>query len=162
MLPGSLLRYHEKFKVSTLLSLSVAAVAAPFCTVGQKLQAQGLLIQDVDSNIHHLLNCTRMVCWTMLLFNTAPQFVGASNTLHKTNIVETQSYYVDTMGLGVDLCTGLMAFGFASVAQPQMLIEHSSNFVHPVSHMLNLLLHKALLIWCFCTGMLSELHPCVG
>ena len=98
----------------------------------------------------------------MLLFNTAPQFVGASNTLHKTNIVETQSYYVDTMGLGVDLCTGLMAFGFASVAQPQMLIEHSSNFVHPGSHMLNLLLHKALLIWCFCTGMLSELHPCVG
>ena len=71
MLPGSLLRYHEKFKVATLLSLSVAAVAVrAFCTVGQKLQAQGLLIQDVDSNIHHLLNCTRMVCWTMLLFNT--------------------------------------------------------------------------------------------
>ena len=88
----------EKFKVATLLSLSVAAVAVrAFCTVGQKLQAQGLLIQDVDSNIHHLLNCTRIVCWTMLSFNTAPQYVGASNTLHKTNIVETQSYYVDTM-----------------------------------------------------------------
>ena len=47
--------YYEKFKVATLLSLSVAAVAVrAFCTVGQKLQAQGLLIQDVDSNIHHL------------------------------------------------------------------------------------------------------------
>ena len=74
MLPGSLLRYHEKFKVATLLSLSlslsVAAVAVrAFCTVGQKLQAQGLLIQDVDSNIHHLLNCTRIAFWTMLLFH---------------------------------------------------------------------------------------------
>ena len=47
--------YIEKIKVATLLSLSVAAVAVgTFCTVGQKLQAQGLLIQDVDSNIHHL------------------------------------------------------------------------------------------------------------
>ena len=129
--------HTEKFKVATLLSLSlsVAAVAVrAFCTVGQKLQAQGLLIQDVDSNIHHLLNCTRMVCWTMLFFNTAPQFVGASNTLHKTNSVETQSYYVDTMVLAVDLCTGLMAFGFTSVAQPQIMIEHSSNFVHPFSY----------------------------
>ena len=66
-----------------------------------------------------------------MLFNTAPQFVGASNTLRKTNIVETQSYYIDTMVLGVDLCAGLMAFGFTSVAQPQMLIEHSSNFCAP-------------------------------
>ena len=98
----------------------------------------------------------------MVLFNTAPQFVGASNTLHKTNIVETQSYYVDTIVLGVDLCIGLMAFGFTSVAQAQMLIELSSNFVHPGSHMLNLLLQKALLIRCFCTGVLFELHPCVG
>ena len=64
MLPGSLLRYHEKFQVATQLPLSVAAVAVrAFSTVGQKLQAQGLLIQDVDSNIHHLLNCTRMVTW---------------------------------------------------------------------------------------------------
>jgi hypothetical protein len=52
----------------------------------------------------------------MLLLNTAPQFVGASNTLHKTNIVETQSHYVDTIGLGVDLCTGLMACSLTSVA----------------------------------------------
>ena len=64
----------------------------------------------------------------MLLLNTAPQFVGASNTLHKTNIVETQSHYVDTIGLGVDLCTGLTACSFTSAAQPQMLIKHSSNF----------------------------------
>ena len=44
------------------------------------------------------------VCWTMLLLNTAPQFVGASNTLHKTNIVETQSHYVVYM-LGLPTCT---------------------------------------------------------
>ena len=48
MLPGSLLRYHEKFKVATVVSLTVAAVAVrSFCTVGQKLQAQGLLIHNV-------------------------------------------------------------------------------------------------------------------
>ena len=81
----------------------------------------------------------------MLLLNTAPQFVGASNTLHKTNIVETQSHYVDTIGLGVDLCTGLMACSFTSVAQPQMLIKHSSNFAHSRLSRLNLLLRRDLL-----------------
>ena len=43
--------HTAKIKVATLLSLSVTAVAArarAFCTVGQKLKAQGLLIQDVD------------------------------------------------------------------------------------------------------------------
>ena len=109
------------------------------------LQAQGLLIHNVDSDIQQLLNCTRIVCWTMLLLNTAPQFVGASNTLHKTNIVETQSHYVDTIGLGVDLCTGLMACSFTSVAQPQMLIKHSSNFAHSRLSRLNLLLRRDLL-----------------
>ena len=44
------------------------------------------------------------VCWTMLLLNTAPQFVGSSNTLHKTNIVETESHYVVYM-LGLPTCT---------------------------------------------------------
>ena len=53
MLPGSLLRYHEKIKVATVVSLTVvsltvAAVAVrSFCTIGQKLQAQGLLIHNV-------------------------------------------------------------------------------------------------------------------
>ena len=116
-----------------------------FCTVGKQSQAQGLLIHNVDSDIQQLLNCTRIVCWTMLLLNTAPQFVGASNTLHKTNIVETQSHYVDTIGLGVDLCTGLMACSFTSVAQPQMLIKHSSNFAHSRLSRLNLLLRRDLL-----------------
>ena len=61
----------EKFKVATLLSLSVAAVAVrAFCTVGQKLQAQGLLIQDVDSNIHHLLNCTHTCCVGQCCYST--------------------------------------------------------------------------------------------
>jgi hypothetical protein len=81
----------------------------------------------------------------MLLLNTAPQFVGASNTLHKTNIVETQSHYVDTIGLRADLCTGLMACSFTSFAQPQMLIKHSSNFVHSRLSRLNLLLRRDLL-----------------
>ena len=28
------------------------------------------------------------------------------------------------------------------------------------SHVLSVMLRRALLFWCFCTGMLSELHPC--
>ena len=69
-----------KFKVATVVSLTVAAVAVrSFCTVGQKLQAQGLLIHNVGVR--------------SVVFNTASQFVdpmvSTLDTYTKKNAVET-------------------------------------------------------------------------
>ena len=64
MLPGSLLRYHEKFQGSNVVSLLQLLQYAPFVLLAKDsglAQTQGLLIHNVE---------VRSVA-----FNTAPQFV---------------------------------------------------------------------------------------
>ena len=146
--------YIWKDSGSSVVSLLQLMLCAPFVLLGKspggfRLKACWSKMLTVTSN--DMLTCTHSVCWTVLVLNTAPQFVGDFPTHWNTNTVEMESHYMAIVGFSVDLCTGLMACSFTSVAQPQMLIKHSSNFAHSRLSRLNLLLHRDQHTW---TGML--------
>ena len=83
MLPGSLLRYHEKIHGTVAGAGDVRA----FClSVGTRLklgQAQGLMLGQM---LAQELQCAVLTCWVMLSLNTAPQNVPTCwNNLHKND-----------------------------------------------------------------------------